>query len=128
VNGAVVVLGGVTTGSPTAVVQSLPASSAWASDPNIDIGRVGPGFVSTPGGLLVYGGGGGQGGTTALDYTLVYNVIGGDSQDAASLTTPRMQMAWAGDSGGNAYAIGGLSDTGANLATVEQTAPRLARG
>jgi hypothetical protein len=31
-----------------------------------------------------------------------------------------MQMAWAGDGSGNAYAIGGVSDSGANLATVEQ--------
>jgi N-acetylneuraminic acid mutarotase len=120
VNGAIVVAGGQTTGSATAVVQSLPTSSSWASDPNIDSGRVGPGFVSTSAGLLYYGGGGGSSGSTALSSAFMYHITGGESNDINSMHSSRKQMASATDASGQAYAIGGVNGSGTNLSSVER--------
>lgn len=119
-SGTTIVAGGKTTGSATAVVQGVPTSSTWGPLPNIDIGRVGPGFVSTSGGLLVYGGGGGANGTTALNDAFMYDITGANSQDAPGMITARMQFASATDGTSQAYAIGGVSDAGVNLATVER--------
>jgi N-acetylneuraminic acid mutarotase len=121
VNGTVVVAGGSTTGSATAVVQGTVTSSTWATLPgSINTGRVGAGFVAASNGLLLYGGGIGINGTTASSNALLYQISGYNSHSVASLSTARMQLAAATDANGQAYAIGGVSNSGANLATVER--------
>jgi hypothetical protein len=114
------VAGGQTPGDPTAVNQLGSLSSSWASDSNIDIGRVGPGMVSTPQGLLIFGGGGGPSGSIALDAASLYDPTGANTQDAATMLTPRKQLAYAADASGQAYAIGGVDNAGNNLTSVER--------
>jgi hypothetical protein len=120
VNGATVVAGGTTSGSATAVVSDTPTTSTWASLPNVNTGRVGPGFVATSRGLLYYGGGTGTNGTTASSSALLYDIAGKNSRAAPSLSTARMQFATATDASSQAYAIGGVSSRGTNLASVER--------
>lgn len=120
VNGATVVAGGKTTGAANAVVAITPTSSTWAADPNVNGGRVGPGFVSTPTGILYYGGGGGTNGTNASNSAFLYDITGANGNDAPSMISARAQFASATDATAQAYAIGGVSDQGTNLATVER--------
>ncbi len=120
VNGATVVAGGSTTGSATAVVSNTPTTSSWATLPSVNSGRFGPGFVSTSKGLLFYGGGTGTNGTTASSSAFLYDITGRNSHSAPSLSTARMQFATATDATSQAYAIGGVSSRGTNLASVER--------
>jgi hypothetical protein len=100
---AIILAGGQTPADPTAVNELGILSSSWASDSNIDIGRVGPGKVSTPQGLLMFGGGG-PSGSIALDVALLYDPTDANTQDAATMLTPRKQFAYAADASGQAYA------------------------
>ena len=120
-SGTIIEAGGKTsTTSSSAVNQLSPGVSSWSALPKIDIGRVGPGLTSTPNGLLVYGGGGGTSGTSALNSALMYQTSGKNSRDVASMHTSRMQFAAVSDGSSLAYAIGGVSSQGVNLATVER--------
>jgi hypothetical protein len=100
---AIIVPGGQTPGDPTAVNELGSLSSSWASDSNIGIGRVGPGLVSTPQGLLIFGGRGGPSGSIALDAALLYDSTGANTQDTATMLTPGNQLAYAADASGQAY-------------------------
>jgi N-acetylneuraminic acid mutarotase len=121
VSGSIIELGGKTTGSSTAVNQLSPGAASWTSLARIDTGRVGPGLVATPNGLLVYGGGGGSSGTNALSSALLYQQNSSENENyAALMSTPRRQFASAGDGSALAYAIGGVNSQGTNLASVEQ--------
>lgn len=121
VNSAVVVAGGSTPGSSTSVVQSLPTSSSWGSETyGIDGTRVGPGFVSTSGGLLVYGGSEDRSITTPLNTAYMYSLYGTEGVPAPNMSAARMQFASATDANSQAYAIGGVDDSGLNLASVER--------
>jgi hypothetical protein len=117
--GTLIVVGGKSTGSVREVDRLAPGSSAWSALPGVNIGRVGPGLVSTPNGLLVFGGSGSNG-TSALDSAVLFNVAGANTDDAATMLSTRKQLAFANDGSSQAYAIGGVSDDGVNLATVER--------
>jgi hypothetical protein len=100
---AIIVAGCQTPGDPTAVNELCSLSSWWASDSNIDIGRVGPGLVSTPQGLLMFGAGG-PSGSIVLDVALLCDSTDANTQDAPTMLTPRKQFAYAADASGQAYA------------------------
>jgi hypothetical protein len=117
-SGSIIELGGKTTGSSTAVNSLSPGASSWSSLPRIDTSRLGPGFVMTPSGPLVYGGGGGSNGTYALS-SAILGFSNDDPTYVASMSTPRRQFAWTGDSNSLAYAIGGINGQGVNVASVE---------
>ncbi len=116
----IIVAGGQTPGDSTAVEELGALSSSWTSYPEMNVGRVGPGMVSTPNGLLIFGGAGGSNETTPLSSALMYDQTGVNSHAAASMRTPTMQLAYASDASGQAYAIGGVDNKGHNLATVER--------
>src|SRR6516162_9078827 len=49
--GSIIVAGGKTSGSATAVNSLAPTAASWATLRNLSSGRVGPGFVAMPSGL-----------------------------------------------------------------------------
>jgi hypothetical protein len=100
---AIIVAGGQPPRDPTAVNELGILSPSWESDSNIGIGRVGPGMVSTPQGLLMFGGGG-PSGSIAQDVALLYDPTDANTQDAATMLTPRKQRTYADDASGQAYA------------------------
>ncbi len=75
------------------------------------------GAVST-GGLIVFYGG--TDGTASTSAAIGYSTSGDALQTFANMSVPRSYFGYAPDSSGNAYAIGGLDDTGQPLASAER--------
>ncbi len=114
---AIIVIGGISPGGNKIVQKLVPGEIVWTTAPDIDTQRLNPGAVRyNSQNILIYGG---TGGDEASDEVLEYDYYQGDSQDVAKMSVPRYQFAFAGDSLGNAYAIGGLDGNGVELPNVE---------
>jgi hypothetical protein len=80
-----------------------------------------PGAVASGGQIILYGGNNGTSSTsTAISYT-----PSDAAQTLASMNVPRSYLGYAPDRSGNAYAIGGLDDSGQPLASAERYNPDL---
>lgn len=110
---AVLALGGGTT-----TVNSLSSgSTTWSTDTPLDLPRSYMGVAPVGNAFLVFGGTTGNG---PLGDALWYNPLNADlTQDAPAMSTPRSHLGSAAD-GTDAYAIGGLSERNAPLASVER--------
>lgn len=74
-----------------------------------------PGAVASGGQITLYGG---NNGTSSTSTTISYSPSDGVTT-LASMSVPRSYLGYAPDRSGNAYAIGGLDDTGNPLASAE---------
>lgn len=95
--------------------QALGATNAYwnyvATIPDI---RIAAGAVISDGALLIFGG-------TNITSSAEQISLSGDSlPPVASMNAARAYLGYAADSSGNAYAIGGLDDSGNVLASVER--------
>ena len=80
-----------------------------------------PGAVASGGQIILYGGNNGTSSTsTAISYS-----PSDAAQTLASMNVPRSYLGYAPDRSGNAYAIGGLDDSGQPLASAERYNPDL---
>ncbi|HXG47595.1 MAG TPA: putative Ig domain-containing protein [Methylomirabilota bacterium] len=115
---AVLLLGGASPAGSQIVPRLAANATAWTTAPEMEGSRIAPGAVRLGAwGILVFGGV--QGGE-ATDEALRYDYYFGDSQDAEKLQTPRARFAFAADTAGRAYAIGGQNASGQTLASVER--------
>ncbi|MCP4267689.1 MAG: hypothetical protein GY777_19340 [Candidatus Brocadiaceae bacterium] len=118
---AILVIGGVNPAGNKIVQKFVPGETVWTTAPDIDTQRLNPGVVSySPQNILIIGG---DGSGEASDEVLEYDYYFGDSQDVAKMNIPRYQFAFAGDSLGNSYAIGGLDENDLVLPNVEYYEP-----
>ena len=99
------------------VSKLTTGSSSWTSAPGLDTSRFSPGVTrfGSNGILVIAGTGGGE----ASNEVLHYDHLFGDSQDVAKMLTPRRLFAFAADSFGESYAIGGLDQDDNELFSVE---------
>ncbi len=74
-----------------------------------------PGAVANGGQIILYGG---NNGASATSTVISYSPSDGASP-LASMSVPRSYLGYAADRSGNAYAIGGLDDTGQPLSSAE---------
>ena len=112
-----VLIAGESLGYPQAFAQSLVATnSVWTYQPQLYSSEFGSGAVGNGDIIVVYGGTDGSNSTSAL---LGYSPSGDAVPVFPSMSVARSYMGYAGDRGGNAYAIGGLDETGAPLASSE---------
>jgi len=119
---AVILLGGASPSGATVVPKLTSGASAWTTAPALDTTRKAPGVARFgANGILVFGGGKDNG--TGNDEVLLYDYAGGDSQDAQKLSLVRQQFAFAAEAGGRAYAISGLGEENALVASVERYDP-----
>ena len=104
-------------GGTTTVNQLSSGANSWSTASALDIARISPGIGATGSQFLVYGG---ASGSTPLEEALTYDPYNIDNvQDAATMNTPRKQLAFATD-GNQPYAIGGLGNGNAVLSSVER--------
>lgn len=101
-------------GSQTVATLSSGAS-AWGTASPLDIPRVAPGAGVSSTGIVVFGGKSGE----VLDAASSYDPAGNNTQDAASMISSRWRMAYASDSNGRVFAIGGQDINGVVLASAE---------
>ena len=114
--GTLLVLGGGT----TTVNSFSEYLQAWRTATPLDLSRSFLGVAPVSGALLVYGGSTGH---TPLPDALSYSPSNADlTQDASPMSTARAHLGSAGD-GTYAYAIGGLGERNAPLASTERYNP-----
>lgn len=105
-------------GYPISYLQNLIATNAyWGSLGALYSINIAPGAVANPDLILLYGGTDGTNSTSAV---LAYSLTGDNVPTPLPMSVPRSYLGYAPDGSGNAYAIGGLDDTGQPLATVER--------
>lgn len=112
-NGTIYLVGG-TNGNVSNEVLSLPSSAtSWTKSPRLDQARTGVGVGNLPNGNILVFGGADQSGA-ALASVVSYNPnVGNNATSAlASLATGRSYHAYATDTLGRIYAIGGNTATG----------------
>jgi hypothetical protein len=80
-----------------------------------------PGAVASGGQIILYGG---NNGTSSASTAISYSPSDA-AQTLASMNAPRSYLGYAPDRSGNAYAIGGLDDSGQPLASAERYNPDL---
>jgi hypothetical protein len=124
-DGAVILLGGTSPSGDTVVPKLADGASAWATAWNSDTRRHSPGavrYAST--GILLFGG---NNGAEPTDEVLLYDYVGGDSQDAEKASVGRHQFAFAADGSGRCYAVGGLgnAESGDIFSSAERYTPSM---
>jgi hypothetical protein len=82
--------------------------------------NIAAGAVASGDFIIVYGG---TDGTASTSTAFGYSPSGDTPQTFASMSVPRSYLGYAPDRGGNAYAIGGLDDTGQALSSAERLNP-----
>jgi hypothetical protein len=103
-------------GGDSSAVEELAATNAyWTSLMTYYYATVAPGAVAGGGMVIVYGGNDGTASTSAA-----YSYSPSDGSTAlASMSVARSYLGYAADKNGNAYALGGLDDTGQALSSAE---------
>lgn len=118
---AVLLMGGVSPSGATLVPELFDEAPSWGTAFPIDITRIGLGAVRFDAtGILVFGG---RSGTQPTDEALLYDYYLGDSQDAAKMSTPRQQFAYAADGSDRVYALGGRGASAHVLSSAERYDP-----
>jgi len=79
--------------------------------------QIAAGAVATSDYIIVYGG---TDGTASLNTVTGYSPSGDGQTNLASMSVARSYLGYAADGSGNAFAIGGLDDTGLPLASAER--------
>jgi len=106
---------------PLTYPENLTATSVyWNYLPAIYSLTIGPGAVTSGGTIILYGG---TDGTSSSSAVIGYSPSGDTPLTLASMSVPRSYLGYAPDRSGNAYAIGGLDDTGQPLASAERYNP-----
>ncbi len=106
--------------------ESFPISLAATNSfwtyysPLYDSVRIAPGAVVTGDGVLLYGG---TDGTNSTSSVISFSLSGDTMPTPASMSVPRSYLGYAPDASGNAYAFGGLDDTGQPLSSAESYNP-----
>ena len=109
-------LGNVVIAGTTAYPEGLIATNLyWTPLGQPFSGNIAPGAVASGGQIIVYGGNNGASSSSAV---ISYSPSDGVSA-LASMSVPRSYLGYAPDRSGNAYAIGGLDDSGNPLASAE---------
>jgi hypothetical protein len=109
-------LGNVVIAGTTAYPEGLIATNIyWTPLGQPFYGNIAPGAVAGGGSIIVYGG---NNGVSSVSTVINYSPSDGSST-LASMSVPRAYLGYAPDRSGNAYAIGGLDDSGNPLASAE---------
>ncbi len=109
-------LGNVVVAGTTAYPEGLVATNNyWTPLGQPFYGNIAPGAVAAGGSIIVYGG---NNGINSVSTVVNYSPSDGSSTLAA-MSVPRSYLGYAPDRSGNAYAIGGLDDSGNPLASAE---------
>ncbi len=109
-------LGNVVFAGSTAYPEGLVATNIyWTPLGQPFYGTIAPGAVASGGSIIVYGG---NNGISSVNTVVNYSPSDGSSPLAA-MSVPRSYLGYAPDRSGNAYAIGGLDDSGNPLASAE---------
>ena len=98
---------------PTALVAT---NNSWTVLPGVEGLNIAPGVAGSGDPILVYGGSNGSNSTSAV---IQYSPSGDTVSAVPSMNTARAYLGYASDQGGTAYAIGGLDENGAALASAE---------
>ena len=114
--GANLLIGGDSYYYPFSSPLSLGATDTfWTYQPALYSVRVSPGAVANGDITVLYGG---SDGTNSTDAVTGYSLSDG-SLTLASMSVARSYLGYAPDGSGNAYALGGLDDSGAPLSSAE---------
>ncbi len=98
--------------------QSLAATnSSWTYLPALPGVRIAPGVVAGGDTITLYGG---SDGTNSTSSVIGYSPSGDGTLTLASMSVARSDLGYAPDRNGDAYAIGGLDDTGQPLSSAER--------
>ena len=109
--------GNVVIAGTTAYPEGLIATNIyWTPLGQPFYGNIAPGAVASGGSIIVYGG---NDGISSVSTVINYSPSDGSST-LASMSVPRSYLGYAPDRSGNAYAIGGLDDSGNPLASAER--------
>lgn len=110
-------LGNVVIAGSTAYPEGLNATNSYWTPLGLPFSGVSlaPGAVASGGSIIVYGG---NDGISSVSTVINYSPSDGSST-LASMSVPRSYLGYAPDRSGNAYAIGGLDDSGNPLASAE---------
>jgi hypothetical protein len=101
--------------------ESLAATNLyWNFLPAIYSLRIAPGAVNSGGMIILYGG---TDGTASTSTAIGYSPSGDTPLTLASMSVARSYLGYAPDRNGNAYAIGGLDDSGQPLSSAERYNP-----
>jgi hypothetical protein len=110
-------LGNVVIAGTTAYPEGLVATNInWTPLGQPFYGNIAPGAVASGGAIIVYGG---NDGVSSVSTVINYSPSDGSST-LASMNVPRSYLGYAPDRNGNAYAFGGLDDSGSPLASAER--------
>jgi len=114
-------LGNIVIAGDTAYPEGLLATNSYWTPLGQPFygGNVAPGAVASGGSIIVYGG---NDGISSVSTVINYSPSDGSST-LASMSVPRSCLGYAPDRSGNAYAIGGLDDSGNPLASAERYTP-----
>ncbi|MFZ0829395.1 MAG: kelch repeat-containing protein [Verrucomicrobiia bacterium] len=110
-------LGNVVIAGDTAYPEGLLATNSYwtpLGQPFFGV-NLAPGAVASGGSIMVYGG---NDGTSSVNTVINYSPSDGSSA-LAPMSVPRSYLGYAPDGSGNAYAIGGLDDSGQPLSSAE---------
>ncbi len=110
-------LGNVVIAGSTAYPEGLSATNSYwtpLGQPFYSV-NIAPGAVASGGSIIVYGG---NDGISSVSTVINYSPSDGSST-LASMSVPRSYLGYAPDRSGNAYAIGGLDDSGNPLSSAE---------
>jgi hypothetical protein len=102
-------------GDAYSVEELAATNNLWTYQTPFNYATLGAGAAAA-GGLVVYYGG--DNGVSATSVTWSYSPSDG-TQLLAPMSVPRAYLGYAADRSGNAYALGGLDDTGQPLASTE---------
>jgi len=106
---------------PLTYPENLIATNLnWNYLPPLYSLNLAPGAVAAGGMIILYGG---TDGTNSTSAATGYSPSGDTPQTFAPMSVPRSYLGYAPDGRGNAYAIGGLDDSGNPLASAERFSP-----
>ena len=106
---------------PLTYPESLIATNQyWNYLPAIYSLNIAPGAVNSGGMIILYGG---TDGTASTSTAIGYSPSGDAPVTLASMSVARSYLGYAPDRNGNAYAIGGLDDSGQPLSSAERYNP-----